>query len=79
MSFIRYLGSIGQVVGIQVISEAVPDLMALDAEACYMGVEIRLQTEADRATIEQVFEFLAEDSDIVYLPPNSPEDEYRNL
>ena len=37
MSFIRYLGSIGQVVGIQVISEAVPDLMALDAEACYMG------------------------------------------
>lgn len=79
MSFIRYLGSIGQVVGIQVISEAVPDLMALDAEACYMGFEIRLQTEADRATIEQVFEFLAEDSDIVYLPPNSPEDEYRNL
>ncbi len=53
--------------------------MALDAEACYMGFEIRLQTEADRATIEQVFEFLAEDSDIVYLPPNSPEDEYRNL
>ena len=53
--------------------------MALDSEACYMGFELRLQTEADRATIAQVFEFLAEDSDIVYLPPNSPEDEYRNL
>lgn len=79
MSFIRYLDSIGKVVGIRVISEAVPDLMVLDAEACYMGFEIRLQTEADRATIEQVFEFLAEDADIVYLPPNSPENDYRAL
>lgn len=79
MSFIRYLDSIGKVVGIRTITESVPDLMALDAEACYMGFEIRLLTDADRATIEQVFEFLAEDSDIVYLPPNSPEADYRAL
>ena len=79
MSFIRYLDSIGQVVGIRSVAESVPDLMTLDAEACYMGFEIRLLTEADRATIEQVFEFLAEDADIVYLPPNSPEEDYRAL
>ena len=79
MSFIRYLDSIGKVVGIRTITESVPDLMALDAEACYLGFEIRLLSDADRATIEQVFEFLAEDSDIVYLPPNSPEDDYRAL
>ncbi|MFN4266478.1 MAG: chemotaxis protein CheA [Aquabacterium sp.] len=79
MSFIRYLDSIGKVVGIRTIAEGLPEMAAMDAETCYLGFEIRLQTEADRATIEQVFEFLAEDADIVYITPNAPEDEYRAL
>lgn len=79
MSFIRYLDSIGKVVGIRTIAEGLPEMAAMDAETCYLGFEIRLQTEAGRATIEQVFEFLAEDADIVYITPNAPEDEYRAL
>ena len=79
MSFIRYLGSIGQVLGIRTLHETLPDLLAMDAEACYLGFEVRLETQADRATIEQVFEFLAEDADIVYLSPNASQDDYRAL
>lgn len=79
MSFIRYLDSIGKVVGIRTVAEGVPELAAMDPETCFLGFEIRLLTEADRATIEQVFEFLAEDADIVYITPNAPEEEYRAL
>ncbi|MES2091862.1 MAG: Hpt domain-containing protein, partial [Pseudomonadota bacterium] len=79
MSFIRYLKSIGQVAGIRTLSEPLPDLLAMDAEACYLGFEIRLATQADRATIEQVFEFLADDADIVYLAPDASQEDYRAL
>ncbi len=79
MSFIRYLGSIGQVVGICTVTTGLTDLMTLDAESCHLGFEIRLQTQAGRSDIEQVFEFLSEDADIVYLPPDSPQDDYRAL
>ena len=66
-------------VGIRTVAEGVPELAAMDPETCFLGFEIRLLTEADRATIEQVFEFLAEDADIVYITPNAPEEEYRAL
>ncbi len=79
MSFIRYLDSIGQVSGIRMMHEAVPDLLGMDAETCYAGFEIRLDTHAERKTIEEVFEFLAEDADIVYLPPQATQDDYRAL
>ena len=79
MSFIRYLSSIGQVSGIRTLHEAVPELLAMDAETCYAGFEIRLDTHAERKAIEEVFEFLAEDADIIYLPPQAKQEDYRAL
>ena len=79
MSFIRYLKAIGQVEGIRTLHEALPELLAMDAETCYVGFEIRLATHADRATIAQVFDFLADDADIVYLAPDASQDDYRAL
>ena len=79
MSFIRYLDTIGRVAGVQTLQESVPDLLSMDAETCYLGFEIRLDTAAERKTIEEVFEFLADDADIVYLPPQATQDDYRAL
>ncbi|MDE2078060.1 MAG: chemotaxis protein CheA [Burkholderiales bacterium] len=79
MSFIRYLNTLGQVVGIRTLHESLPDLLGMDAETCYIGFEIRLQTQAQQAAIADVFEFLAEDADIVYLSPQASQDDYRTL
>ncbi|MDE1998586.1 MAG: chemotaxis protein CheA, partial [Burkholderiales bacterium] len=79
MSFIRYLNTLGQVVGIRTLYENLPDLLGMDAETCYIGFEIRLQTQAQQAAIADVFEFLAEDADIVYLSPQASQDDYRTL
>ncbi|HTJ95730.1 MAG TPA: Hpt domain-containing protein, partial [Pararobbsia sp.] len=58
LSFIRYLGTIGKIEHIETIPDAIPPLDALDPESCYLGFEILFASEADQATIENVFEFV---------------------
>ncbi len=79
LSFIRYLRTLGKVTAIRTQTAAVPALDALDAEACYLGFEIRFESAASHAEIEQVFEFAADDSDIVILPPGSPPAAFEDL
>lgn len=74
MSFIRYLETIGRVVDMQTVQDALPDLRQLDAETCYLGFDIRLDTGAGRQAIEEVFQFMAADADIVYQPPQAEGD-----
>ncbi|MBL8341922.1 MAG: Hpt domain-containing protein, partial [Rubrivivax sp.] len=73
LAFLRYLGSLGTVGGIRTLVDQVPALDALDAEACHLGFELRLDTRhhpaTDRAAIEQVFEFAREDAAITVLEP----------
>lgn len=78
ISFIRYLDTLGTVRA-RTCSSRVPELAMLDAESCYLGFEIRLATASDRAEIEQVFEFLREDCDLVILDPGSPSEHYEAL
>jgi two-component system chemotaxis sensor kinase CheA len=79
MSFIRYLDTLGKVQGIRTLEEAVPALEALDPEGCCLGFEIRLATAADRAAIEDVFEFLRDDCDLQILDPDSDAAAYEAL
>jgi len=79
LSFIRYLGSLGEVRGIRTLTHRVPELAALDAEGCCLGFEIRLATIAERKAIEDVFEFLAEDCDLVVLDPDASSEDYEAL
>jgi len=83
LAFIRYLASLGRVCGISTLAGAVPPMDALDAEACHLGFEIRFDTGAhpqtDRAAIEQVFEFAAEDAQIDLLDPGAPPTAYAEL
>jgi two-component system chemotaxis sensor kinase CheA len=76
MSFIRYLQRLGTIVGIVTLPDALPDADVMDPEACYLGFEIAFASEADKAAIESVFEFVQDDSDISILPPHSHISEY---
>ena len=45
-SFLRYLDRLGRIETLQTLAWAVPDLHALDAEACYLGYELTLRSAA---------------------------------
>lgn len=76
VSFIRYLGSLGEILGIETIADAIPPAAEMDPESCYIGFEVQLQTRASKADIERVFDFVREDCDLRILPPNSKISEY---
>ncbi len=79
LSFIRYLNTMGQVIGIATVTDLLPDAEQMDPEQCYLGFEIAFQTTADKAGIEKVFEFVRDDSRLVILPPHSRISEYISL
>jgi two-component system chemotaxis sensor kinase CheA len=79
LGFIRYLDTLGEVLHIAVVSDALPPLPLLDPEACYLGFEIRLDTAAQREKIVAVFEFLREDCTLRLVPPGAGPDEYLRL
>ncbi|NOQ77494.1 MAG: chemotaxis protein CheA [Methylococcaceae bacterium] len=79
LSFIRYLKTLGEIE--QIITHA-PDLPAgdqMDPESCYLQFRILFKSDADKQTIEDVFEFASDDCDIKILPPDSKIDHYLNL
>jgi two-component system chemotaxis sensor kinase CheA len=79
LSFIRYLGTIGQISGIATLPDALPAVDAMDPELCYLGFEIAFHSKCDKAAIERVFEFVRDDCRLLILPPNSLISEYVNL
>lgn len=64
LSFLQYLGTIGTVTSINTSAGEVPTLSKIDAELCYLQFIVELETTADRARIESVFEFVSEGSNI---------------
>lgn len=79
LSFIRYLSTLGQIVAISTLPDAMPAADAMDAETCYLGFEIDFKSDADKETIAGVFEFVREGSTIHILPPFSKISEYIEL
>jgi two-component system chemotaxis sensor kinase CheA len=79
LSFIRYLGSIGDVERVLTVRDRLPALADFDAESCYLGFEILLRSGADRKTIADVFEFVRDDCELKILPPRSRLADYAAL
>jgi two-component system chemotaxis sensor kinase CheA len=79
LSFIRYLNTMGQIIGIATVTDALPNAGQMDPELCYLGFEMAFQTKAEKAAIEKVFEFVRDDSRLVILPPHSRISEYISL
>jgi two-component system chemotaxis sensor kinase CheA len=79
LSFIRYLATLGQIEHLVTIPDAVPALDALDPEGCCLGFEIAFVTTADKAAIENVFEFVIDDCALRIVPPGSQVARYIEL
>jgi two-component system chemotaxis sensor kinase CheA len=79
ISFIRYLRKLGEIIAIVALPDAIPAARDMDPEACYLGFEIALRSEADKTAIADVFEFVKDDCSLRILPPNSRVAEYLRL
>lgn len=79
LSFIRYLSTLGEIVHLTTISSAIPDVARMDPETSYLGFEIDIKSDADKETLENVFEFVRDDSLIQILPLESAIDDYIQL
>lgn len=79
LSFIRYLGKLGTITGIATLPDAIPPVEEMDPESCYLGFEIAFDSDADKAAIDNVFEFVRDDCSIRILPPHSRISEYIRL
>lgn len=79
LSFIRYLATLGEIVQIVTLTDAIPRAQDMDPETCYLGFEVSFKSDIDKATIESVFDFVREDSKIRILPPRSKISEYLEL
>lgn len=76
LSFIVYLRSLGTIVYLHTVADALPASSGFDPRLCYLTFELGLKTSADRATLESVFDFVREGSDIRLLSPQSNVAEY---
>jgi two-component system chemotaxis sensor kinase CheA len=76
LSFLGFLGTLGRIVHLSSLLESMPLGEAYDPEACYLGLELDLATEADRQTIDDVFEFVRGDSQIRLFAPYSKVEDY---
>jgi len=76
LSFIRYLGTLGDIHHIVTVFDGMPAAAAMDPESCYLGFEISFKSSADKTAIESVFDFVSDDCQIRILPPRSKITEY---
>jgi len=79
LSFVRYLGTLGKIVHLTSLLDHLPPGEEFDPENCYLGLELDLDSEADRQTIEDVFEFVRDDCRIRIIPPHAKVEEYIQL
>jgi two-component system chemotaxis sensor kinase CheA len=76
LAFIRYLTTLGDIVHMETLPDALPPIESCDAEACHLGFEVDLRSAASRQEIESVFEFVQDDAQIRILPPHARAEEY---
>jgi two-component system chemotaxis sensor kinase CheA len=80
-SFIRYLATLGRIVYLTTLYDDMPDASLMDPESCYLGFEIQFLADAnvDKLAIENVFDFVRDDSKIRIVPPHANLSEYIRL
>jgi two-component system chemotaxis sensor kinase CheA len=79
LAFLRYLLSLGEIAHITTLFDDMPAVAEMDAESCYLGFEINFRSQADKAAIERVFEFVRDECELYILPPNSKLADYIKL
>lgn len=72
LSIARYLRGLGTVVSMECSSDAVPPLVSMNPESCYLGFRMELQSTASRDDIEGAFSFVIDDCELDVQAPESP-------
>jgi two-component system chemotaxis sensor kinase CheA len=75
-SFLRYLCTLGDIVHLDTLVDALPSWLEFDPESCYLGFEIDFRSDASKAEIEGVFEFVRDECVLHIIPPYSQVSEY---
>lgn len=78
-AFLRYLGTLGELVHVSTLWDAMPAAAEMDPEACYLGFEIAFRSDASREAIESAFEFVRDDCRLRLIPPDGKIGEYLSL
>ena len=71
LSFVCYLEKVGRIAGLVTVLDPAGLAPDMDPESCFLGFEISLESAADRATIEGVFEFVRDDCRMTVLAQGS--------
>ena len=75
LSFLRYLQTLGEIVDITTLTDALPAIEAWDAESCYLGFDIAFRSAAGHTAINEVFDFVREDCVIEIVAAHDAEAE----
>lgn len=79
LALLRYLSTMGRVAHVEAVYDDLPDLADLDPTRAHLGLEIRFETDADRARILSAFEFVSEGSLLRLVPPHAKIEAYLRL
>jgi len=71
LSFIRYLATKGDVLGVTTRIDTLPAAAEFDPETCHLGFDIVLQGQCTKADLTSVFEFVKDDCDLRITPPDA--------
>ena len=74
-----YMDSYGNVQAVIPVLDALPSFADLDPEACYLGFELRFETDKGLAGVEDAFEFLTEESTVRILPHDCTPEQWDTL
>ena len=73
LSIARYLGAMGEVLQMRCSLDAVPSLVNLNPETCYLSFGMELLSTATREELEGAFSFVQEDCEVEIVAPETPQ------
>lgn len=76
LTILNYVRGLGEVPSLVCDIDDVPALDALDPEACHLGFEFGLVTEASRNEIEAAFSFVRDDCNLHIIEPDATPADY---
>ncbi len=79
LATLQHLKSLGEILHLNTLFDAMPPASQMNPEHCYLGFELEFKTTANKAQIESAFELVHKDCDIRILPPHSQLSEYITL
>lgn len=68
---IESLPQVGKVLSLEVLTDGVPTLKEFDTQTCYLGWRVELETRESFESIEEIFEFVDDDGEVLITRLNA--------